>query len=139
MLIDRVNEFGMRVDRRMHDERIVWLTTVRADGMPQPVPVWYLWDGGSKVIIFTQPGSQKVRNILNNSNVALHLDGDGRGGDIVIFWGHAEILQEAVPELLEDYVSKYEEGFKRIDTTREEFERDYSTVIMVQLTHLSGH
>lgn len=139
MHIDRSSEFGLRVIRRLQGERIVWLTTVRADGLPQPVPVWYWWDGDSGLLIFTRPESQKVRNIKNNPNVALHLDGDGRGSDIVILWGYAELQEKADPDLLEAYIAKYEEGFLRMNSSREEFERDYSTPIIIHLMHLSGH
>ncbi len=32
-------------EARLREEVIVWLTTVRSDGQPQSVPVWFLWDG----------------------------------------------------------------------------------------------
>src|SRR5918992_1573107 len=50
--IDTSTEFGVQVQRRLADERIGWLTTVRPDGMPQPAPVWFHWDGET-LLIFT--------------------------------------------------------------------------------------
>ncbi|MFQ5612516.1 MAG: hypothetical protein ACE5H9_10325 [Anaerolineae bacterium] len=40
--IDLSTEFGLRVARRLREERIIWLTTLRADQTPQPSPVWFL-------------------------------------------------------------------------------------------------
>ncbi len=37
--LDTSTEFGARVARRLGDEHIVWLTTVRRDQAPQPSPV----------------------------------------------------------------------------------------------------
>lgn len=42
---DTTSEAGGHAERRLREERIAWLTTVRADGQPQSVPVWFLWDG----------------------------------------------------------------------------------------------
>ena len=32
-------------DRRLREEEVAWLTTVRSSGQPQSVPIWFLWDG----------------------------------------------------------------------------------------------
>ena len=45
MQIDTSSSFGRRVVERLENEHVVWLTTVAADGTPQPSPVWFLWDG----------------------------------------------------------------------------------------------
>ena len=29
-----------RADRRLREEEVAWLTTVRPDGQPQSVPIW---------------------------------------------------------------------------------------------------
>ncbi len=33
---------GARAERRLREEEIAWLTTVRSDAQPQSVPVWFL-------------------------------------------------------------------------------------------------
>ena len=76
-MIDAGSQFGARADRRLREEVLAWLVTVRADGQPQPSPVWFLWDGES-FLVYSQAGRQKVRNIERNPLVSLHLDGDGR-------------------------------------------------------------
>ena len=74
-MIDTTSEFGTRVAQRLQQEGIIWLTTVRGDGTPQPSPVWFLWDGET-FLIYSQPGAPKVRNIARSPKVALHLNGD---------------------------------------------------------------
>ncbi len=35
----------LRVGRRLREEKVAWLMTVRRDGQRQSVSVWFLWDG----------------------------------------------------------------------------------------------
>ena len=43
VLPDTTTPFGRQVARRLQEEPIGWLTTVGADGTPQPNPVWFFW------------------------------------------------------------------------------------------------
>src|SRR5581483_2590557 len=94
--LDTATEFGARVARRLREELIAWLVTVHPDGTPQPVPVWFLWDGRT-VLLYSQPDTGKLRNLAANPRVALHLDGDGRGGDIVVLTGEARVVTDVPP------------------------------------------
>jgi PPOX class probable F420-dependent enzyme len=137
-MFDQSTEFGARVARRLHDEWIIWLTTVRADGMPQPVPVWFLWDGQT-FLIYSQPDTPKLRNIARNPKVALHFDGDGQGGNIVVFNGEARVDPQAPPaDQVAAYVEKYREAIAQIAMTPESFARSYSVAIRVTPTRLRG-
>ncbi len=93
-MLDESTEFGQRAARRLREERIAWLTTVSPRGMPQPVPVWFLWDGDASVLLYSQPDTPKLRNIAENPRVSLHLDGNGRGGDIVVCVGKARVSDD---------------------------------------------
>jgi hypothetical protein len=44
-VLDATTEAGGRAERRLREEQIAWLATVRSDGQPQSVPVWFFWDG----------------------------------------------------------------------------------------------
>ena len=83
-------------DRWLREEGVAWLTTVRFDGQPQSVPVWFLWDGAT-FLVYSQPGGQKLRNIGRNPKVGLHLNSNGRGGNVVRAEGGAEILNDFPP------------------------------------------
>ena len=44
-MLDTTSEAGACTEERLRNEEIAWLITVRPDGQPQSVPVWFLWDG----------------------------------------------------------------------------------------------
>jgi PPOX class probable F420-dependent enzyme len=69
-MLDTTTEAGGRAERRLREEEIAWLTTVRADGQPQSVLVWFLWNDES-FLIYSQPDRQKLRNISNNPRIDL--------------------------------------------------------------------
>jgi PPOX class probable F420-dependent enzyme len=139
MRIDTNTEFGARAARRLRDDLIYWLVTTGPDGMPQPSPVWALWDGET-FLIYSQPDMPKLRNVAARPKVAVHLDGNGRGGDIVIVTGEARIDRSAPPaDRVEAYVAKYRDGMRGIGMTPESFARAYPIAIRVTPARLRGH
>jgi PPOX class probable F420-dependent enzyme len=138
-VIDETTEFGARAARRLREDRLAWLTTVDAAGTPQPIPVWFLWDGKASVLVYSQPGTAKLRNLERSPRVSLHLDGDGQGGDIVVVTGEAQISDDPPADRVSEYVAKYTWGFERNRWTPEEMARMYSTPIRIQLRRLRGH
>ena len=93
-MLDTTTEAGGRAERRLNEEKIAWLTTVRQDGQPQSVPVWFLWDGQT-FLNYSQPGRQKLRNIETNPRVDLNLNSNAQGGDVVRAEGVADIVEDA--------------------------------------------
>ena len=133
-MLDTTTEAGVRAERRLREEKIAWLTTVRSDGQPQSVPVWFLWDGAS-FLIYSQPGRQKLRNIGRVPRVGLHLNSNDRGGDVVRVEGTAEILDGFPPASeVGDYVEKYRESIARIGFDPDGFARTYSVALRVTPT-----
>lgn len=99
--------------RRLDDERIIWLTTVTPDRVPQASPVWY-WFDGEVFWVYSLDPSPRLVNIAANPNVALNLDGNGRGGDIVTIEGRAEIDRSAPNAAeVEPYVARYGNRMER--------------------------
>lgn len=132
-------KFGQHAAYRLQEERIIWLTTTSRDGTPQPRPVWFFWDGET-FLIYSRPNTAKIAHIRRSDRVALNLDGDGHGGDIVVLTGRAEIDREAKPaDQVPDYVRKYSEGFKRINKSPNEFGREYSVAVRIYPDQLRGH
>jgi len=139
MQIDTTTDFGKRVERRLREETIVWLTTVRRDGTPQPSPVWFLWEGES-VLMYSRPNQQKQRNIERNPKVSLNFDGDGHGGNIIVITGEAKVVADAPPATaVPEYVAKYAEPIKRIGMDADSFAQAYSLAIRIILTDVRGH
>jgi PPOX class probable F420-dependent enzyme len=116
----------------------LWLTTVRADGMPQPTPIWFIWENGT-FLIYSMPKAQKLRNIRHNPKVALNFNRDGEGEDYVVLMGEAVIDEKAPPvHQHKAYVEKYASGIKRLNSTPEEMGGAYSVAIRVTPTHVRG-
>jgi PPOX class probable F420-dependent enzyme len=119
------------VERRLREEEIAWLTTVRSDGQPQSVPVWFLWDGEG-FVIYSQPDRQKLKNIRRNPRVSLNLNSDANGGSIVRAEGVAEIVEDTPPATdIPEYLEKYRAGISRIGMDPESFARSYSVALRV--------
>lgn len=137
MQINLTTDFGKRVEQRLREETIVWLTTVRCDGTPQPAPVWFLWDNGT-VLMYSQPNQQKQRNIAHSAKVSLNFDGDG--GDIIVLTGEAQIVANAPPATdVAAYIEKYAEPITHIGMTPETFAAAYSVAIRITPTDVRGH
>jgi PPOX class probable F420-dependent enzyme len=139
MNLDTSSEFGARAERRLREERVIWLTTVRGDRTPQPSPVWFHWDGEA-LLIYSQPNTPKLRNVEQNPTVALNFDGNGQGGDIIVITGEARIVPDAPPASeVPEYVEKYRERIARLGMNPESFARAYSVAMRVTPTSVRGH
>lgn len=138
-MIDFSGEFGQRAYKRLQDEEVLWLTTTDSQSVPQPRPVWFLWDGET-ILVFSQPQGFKVAHIQQNSKVALHLNCTFTGGDVVVLLGEAEVMEEpAAEDQMQAYLEKYARGLQDINMTAQEFEESYKTAIRIKPTHLRGH
>ena len=133
-MLDTTMEAGKRAERRLREEEIAWLTTVRADGQPQSVPVWFLYKDGA-FLIYSQPRRQKLRNIGTNPRVDLNLNSNAHGGDVVRIEGTAEIAEDAPPSTeVPEYVEKYRSAITRIGFDPAGFARAYSVPLRVTPT-----
>lgn len=133
-MLDTTTEAGARAERRLQEEEIAWMTTVRSDGQPQTVPVWFLWEGET-FLLYSQPGRQKLRNIERNPRVGLNLNSNAHGGDVVRLEGTAEIVEDVPPATeVPEYVEKYRDSIARIGFDPDGFARSYSVAIQVTPT-----
>ena len=138
-MIDFSTEFGQRAFKRLADEETIWLTTTDSQGVPQPRPVWFLWDGET-ILLFSQPQAHKVAHILKHERVAINLNSTFTGGDVVVLIGEAELLSDPVsPGEMQTYLKKYEKGLVDINMTEEDFQDSYHTAIRIKPTQLRGH
>jgi PPOX class probable F420-dependent enzyme len=124
---------GIKLAERLRKEMVIWLTTVRSDGMPNPTPVWFLWEGGS-FAIYSQPGAFKVRNLAANPKASLNLNSDEWGGEVAIFTGEVTVEEEGHPALENAaYLEKYRERIEDIQMTPESFSESYSVALRFQV------
>lgn len=135
-VLDTTTEQGAHVEGRLRKDIVAWLMTVRPDGRPHAVPVWFLWDG-THVWVFSQPEKQKLRNIQQNPNVLLALDDTDEGEDVVTVEGRAELLPQGSITSLPAYVEKYAEHIHDISMTPETMSKSYSQPIRITPTRIS--
>src|SRR5437879_8432338 len=93
LILDVKNARDAHIDERLRSDIMIWLNTVRPDGRPHSAAVWFLWDG-SQFLIFSQPNTQKIRNLQHNPNAVLALDNTKNGSDVIVIEGKAELLKQ---------------------------------------------
>lgn len=139
MLPDPATPFGERVARHLRDDLVAWLTTVGADGTPQPNPVWFLWNGES-FLIYNLADAARLAHIARNPHVSLNFAGNDVGGDIVIITGTARLApEEGSASQNPSYVAKYQARIDASFGTPATFAARYPTAIRVMPLKLRGH
>ncbi len=140
MVLDQDTEFGARAARRLRDETLAWLTTVDGAGRPQPTPVWFLWDqADGSVLVYSDRRAKRLEHVANNPRVALHLDGNGRGGDIVVLTGQMAVTDDPPPAQHADYLAKYGKLIGHGWSSAEEFAETYSVPLRMTGISVRGH
>ena len=124
-MLDTTTGAGGRAEQRLREEEVAWLTTVRHDGQPQSVPVWFLWDSET-MLVYSQPDRQKLRNIARNPRVGFNLNSSATGGDVARAECTTEVVEDAPPaNEVSEYLEKYRESIARIGFDPEGFARAY--------------
>jgi PPOX class probable F420-dependent enzyme len=127
-----------RVDARLTHNLIAWLTTVRPDGQPVSVPVWFLLRADETILIFSQAGKQKLRNIAANPRVSLTLDVTDIGRNIVRIEGTVAQATDVAPVTEQPaYLAKYTERIAALFDTPQRFGELFSTALVI--TPVSVH
>jgi PPOX class probable F420-dependent enzyme len=93
-LLDVTRADDRHTSERLSAEPVIWLGTVRPDGRPHSVPVWFAWHD-PMVLIFSMPRTVKVRDVRLSPAVSLALDSADGGQDIVLAEGRAELIAGA--------------------------------------------
>ncbi len=90
---------------RLEAEQNIWLVSVRGNGRPHLVPLWFVWAGG-RIYLCVAGSSVKVRNIAANSAVSLSLES---GSAPVVVEGQAAVLSHPWPEeAIAGFLQKYD-------------------------------
>jgi PPOX class probable F420-dependent enzyme len=130
-LLDLTKERDAHIDQRLHNDMVIWLNSVRPDGRPHAVAVWFLWDGET-FLIFSRPKNQKVRNLRENVQVLLAVDDTHNGADPITIEGMATLLPAGeVSATFPAYLEKYGSEIKNIGFTPEQMAAEYSQAIRI--------
>lgn len=131
-MLDLTQERDAHIDQRLRQDGIIWLGSVRPDGRPHLVAVWFLWTG-KDILIFSQPNTQKIRNLRQKPRVVLALDNANPGN--ITLEGEAELLDDpAVNATLAGYVAKYGASITGMGYTPETMAETYSQAIRITPT-----
>jgi PPOX class probable F420-dependent enzyme len=92
------------------------LSTVRADGSPHVVPMWFLLDGDD-LVFTTENVTVKSRNLLRDERAALCVDDERPPYSFVVLRGRVEISEE--PSLLLKWATSIAARYMGEDRARE--------------------
>jgi PPOX class probable F420-dependent enzyme len=121
---------------RLRDDPMIWLASVRPDGRPHLAAVWFHFDG-ERILIFSKPATQKVRNLRANSAVTLGLDDTHGGEDAVTVEGRAELVSMAdVSAAMPAYTTKYAAGIAQLFQDPDRMIAEYSQPIRITPTRI---
>jgi PPOX class probable F420-dependent enzyme len=135
-MLDRSTEYGRHATERLERDLIGWLATVRPNGQPDVVPVWFLWQN-DEILIYSRANKQKLSNITRKLRVALVVDDTNGGGDVVRVEGRASIVDGHPPAIdVPAFIAKYAAAIERIGYTPEGFARDYPAAIRITPTKI---
>ena len=119
---------------RLGRDIIVWLVSVRPDGRPHTVPVWFLWEEGGTLLLFSKP-DQKIRNLRANPAVVIALDDTKGGNDPIVFEGTAALLEVgSLASLAPAYAAKYQAELDEMKWTAESMAAEYNQPIRITPT-----
>jgi PPOX class probable F420-dependent enzyme len=141
MAIDPATKTGARALERLANDKIAWLTTVAPDGQPQSMPIWFLWEpDAGEILLYSQAGAVRNRNLQANPKVSFHFSDDGSGGDIVSIDGEARFDEEVGPHAKDHpaYLAKYGDWLKDYDWTPEYFSSAYPHPVRIRPTKVRG-
>ena len=78
---------------RLEEERNIWFATMRPDGRPHLVPLWFAWHN-NLIYVCIQPNSVKAHNLQQNPRVSLSLED---GSNVVICEGETAVIPTPYP------------------------------------------
>jgi PPOX class probable F420-dependent enzyme len=94
----------------LESDALAHLVTLNPDGSPQVTLVWVGLDG-DEIVAAHLPEHRKVRNVRNDSRVALSLETDNVNpiglAEYVVIYGTARITEGGAPELLQRLAHTY--------------------------------
>lgn len=101
------------MESRLGREPTVWISTVRHNGRPHTVPVWFVWLD-VKLYFATSSDTQKFANLYHNQKIAVSLPDPN---NVLIIEGEAHVCDRATVDIVADYFfHKYEWDFRYDDS-----------------------
>jgi PPOX class probable F420-dependent enzyme len=94
--------------------------------------VWFLLREDGTILLYTQPGKAKLRNMVENPKVSLTLDVTDVGRDIVRIEGVVSLAEDqSRADQQPLYLAKYAERIGSMFGTPERFAEMFSTALVI--------
>jgi PPOX class probable F420-dependent enzyme len=123
-----------RIDRLLSEESTVWLSTIRPNGTPHLVPIWFSWDG-RRLFVASKPDAVKVRNLRANPHLMLALGEPDEDFDVGLIEAVAELPETPTRELMpEGHLDKYASQMVELGLNSDEYSETYSQPIIIRPT-----
>jgi PPOX class probable F420-dependent enzyme len=120
-----------RVDALLDREAVVWLSSVRPDGRPHLIPIWFWWDGEA-VLFASKPQACKVANLRANADCMLAIGDPDEDFDVALIEARAELAAMPTAALLAAGLQmKYRERMEVAGLTPSIFAATYSQVVRI--------
>jgi PPOX class probable F420-dependent enzyme len=127
------------IDERLRTEPTVWLSSIRPDGRPHVVPVWFNWDG-SVFDLFSKPNAQKVRNLRQRADVMLAFGQPSEVFDVELVEGTATVLPHPTADVIAPTMfQKYADLMARAALDRRTFVTTYSQPVRITPIRFLGY
>lgn len=97
-----------QVERFLEAQQTMRLATIRGDGTPHVVPVWYLYEDGT-FYVGTHTRTAKAKNVADTGRAAFCIDVGVHSPDIFGVSGHgrASLLRDNVAAIASKILSRY--------------------------------
>ena len=122
--LDRPMTLDPQVEHRLQTEQNLWLATVRPNGAPHLVPIWFVWVTG-RFYFCTGADSVKARNLVRNPYVSVALEDGSRP---IVIEGQAQAIGQADAAVIAEFQRKYDWDITSDDT--------YTQVIEIEPTKI---
>lgn len=131
-LPDPASPSGASIARRLQDEPLIWLITVDAKGVPQPTPIWFLWDDATAtLLVYSRANARRLAHIQQNPQVALHREAGG-GREAIVITGKASVSSDDPPvDQALPYLEKYRDFFTRFQFTPQQLAESVSVPLRI--------
>ena len=108
------------------------LATVRPDGRPHVVPLWFIRDGET-IVVFSKPHAQKVRNLEADPRAMVSVGQPGEA-DASLIEVAAVFEASGAAGLADRFASKYRPAFEALGLTVDRFVETYPCLIRLRPT-----
>jgi PPOX class probable F420-dependent enzyme len=120
-----------RVETLLDREAVVWLSTVRPDGRPHLIPIWFWWDGIA-LLFASKPQACKVANLRSRADCMIAIGDPTADFDVALIEARAELAPMTTIELLAaGMLAKYCERMQAAGLSSGAFAATYSQVVRI--------